>query len=210
MESLRATLREGMRVKGTITSVSKFGAFVSVGPIRGLLPASEVGWDRGGDIRETLAPGQEIEVAIIRLDWEKERFRFSLKETLNDPWDRVEGKYPAGSRHAGTVSRLTAFGAFVSLEPGVDGLLHISKLGGGRRIRHPGETVKEAQEVAVQVESVDRKKRRISLSLQEDEAGEGHAAESEDYRRYLSGKSSSSLGSLGEALKAKLEEKERK
>ena len=210
MESLRGTLREGMTVKGTITSVREFGAFVSVGPIRGLLPASEVGWDRGGDIRETLTPGQEIEVTIIRLDWEKERFSFSLKETLNDPWDRVEGKYPAGSQHAGNVSRLTAFGAFVSLEPGVDGLLHISKLGGGRRIRHPGEAVKEGEEVAVLVESVDRGKRRISLALQEDETEKGHAADSEEYRQYLQEKAPPSLGSLGEALKAKLKEKGRK
>ncbi len=207
MESLRGTLREGMTVKGTITSVREFGAFVSVGPIKGLLPASEAGWDRGGDIRETLTSGQEIEVTIIRLDWEKERFSFSLKETLPDPWDRVEGKYPAGSRHAGNVSRLTAFGAFVSLEPGVDGLLHISKLGGGRRIRHPGEAVKEGEEVAVQVESVDREKRRISLSLQEDEAEKGHAADSEEYRQYLQKKAPPSLGSLGEKLKKKLEEK---
>ncbi|NNF84111.1 MAG: 30S ribosomal protein S1, partial [Deltaproteobacteria bacterium] len=210
MESLRGTLREGMTVKGTITSVRDFGAFVSVGPIRGLLPASEVSWDRGGDIWETLTPGQEIEVAIIRLDWEKERFSFSLKETLHDPWDQVEGKYPAGSRHAGNVSRLTAFGAFVSLEPGVDGLLHISKLGGGRRIRHPGEAVKEGEEVAVQVESVDREKRRISLSLQEDAAGTGDASDSEEYRQYLQEKAPPSLGSLGEALKAKLKEKGRK
>lgn len=207
MESLRGTLREGMTVKGTITSVRDFGAFVSVGPIRGLLPASEVGWDRGGDIRETLAPGQEIDVAVISLDWEKERFRFSLKETLHDPWNLVEGKYTAGSRHSGNVTRLTAFGAFVSLEPGVDGLLHISKMGGEKRIRHPGEVVKEGEEVAVQVESVDREKRRISLSLQEDEAGEGHASDSEGYRQYLQEKPPPSLGSLGEALKAKLEEK---
>lgn len=206
-ESLRGTLREGMTVKGTITSVREFGAFVSVGPIRGLLPASEVGWDRGGDIREMLTPGQEIEVAVIHLDWEKERFRFSLKETLHDPWDRVAGKYPAGSRHTGKVSRLTMFGAFISLEPGVDGLLHISKLGGGRRIRHPGEAVKEGEEVAVQVDSVDREKRRISLSLKEDEAEEGHAADSEAYRQYLHEKAPPSLGTLGEILKKKLEEK---
>lgn len=206
-ESLRGTLREGMTVKGTITSVREFGAFVSVGTIRGLLPASEVGWDRGGDIREMLTPGQEIEVAVIHLDWEKERFRFSLKETLHDPWDRVAGKYPAGSRHTGKVSRLTMFGAFISLEPGVDGLLHISKLGGGRRIRHPGEAVKEGEEVAVQVDSVDREKRRISLSLKEDEAEEGHAADSEAYRQYLHEKAPPSLGTLGEILKKKLEEK---
>lgn len=209
-ESLRETLREGMTVRGRIASVREFGAFVNVGPLEGLVPASEVGWDHAGDIREKLVPGQEVEVAIMRLDWEKERFTFSMKKTLHDPWDNVPEKYPVGSRHTGNVSRLTAFGAFVCLEPGVDGLLHISKLGGGKRIRHPGESVKEGEEVAVKVDSVERETRRISLSLHGEETAEGHAADSEDYRQYLLEEVPPSLGTLGEKLKVKLEEKEKK
>lgn len=209
-ESLRETIREGMTVRGRITSVREFGAFVSLGPVEGLVPASEVGWERGGDIRETLAPGQEVDVVIMRLDWEKDRFTFSMKKALHDPWDRVEGTYPAGSFHTGKITRLTAFGAFVTLEPGVDGLLHISKLGGGKRIRHPGESVTEGQEIEVKVDSVERGKRRISLSLPGEENREGIPADPEDFRHYLPEEPSSALGSLGEALKAKLEEKRKK
>jgi small subunit ribosomal protein S1 len=188
----------------------EFGAFVTLGPVEGLVPASEVGWERGGDIRETLAPGQEVDVVIMRLDWEKDRFTFSMKKALHDPWDRVEGTYPAGSFHTGKITRLTAFGAFVTLEPGVDGLLHISKLGGGKRIRHPGESVTEGQEIEVKVDSVERGRRRISLSLLGEENREGIPADPEDFRHYIPEEPSSVLGSLGEALKAKLEEKSKK
>jgi small subunit ribosomal protein S1 len=208
-ESLRETLREGMTVRGRITSVREFGAFVSVGPIEGLVPASEVGWNRGVDIREEVTPGQEVEVAIVNLDWDRNRFTFSMKKTLADPWDGVEGRYPAGSRHIRKVSRLTAFGAFISLEAGVDGLLHISKLGGGKRIRHPGEALREGEEVAVKVDSVEREKRRISLSLPEEELEGERPDEQEDSRQYFE-EPPRSLGTLGEALKAKLEEKGRK
>lgn len=205
-ESLRETLREGMTVRGRITSVREFGAFISVGPIEGLVPASEVGWNRGGDIREELTPGQEVEVAVVNLDWDKDRYTFSMKKTLADPWDGVEGRYPPGSRHTGKVSRITAFGAFVSLEAGVDGLLHISRLGGGKRIRHPGEAVREGEELAVNVDSVDREKRRISLSLPEEEFEGERPDEQEDSRQYFE-EPPRSLGTLGEALKAELEKK---
>ena len=209
-ESLRETMREGMTARARITSVRDFGVFVSVGPIEGLVPASEIGWVRVGDHRETIVPGQEIEVVVMRLDWEKERFTFSLKKTLPDPWERAEGNYPPGSVQTGKVTRLSPFGAFVSLEPGVDGLLHISKLGGGKRIRHPGEAVAEGQEVTVKVDSVDWEKRRISLSLAGGEHPEWDQERPENYREYLRDEDSPSVGSLGEALKAKLEEKKRK
>jgi len=209
-ESLRETMREGTRVRGRITSVREFGAFVSVGPLEGLVPASEVGWERGGDIRETIAPGQEVDVVIMRLDWEKERFTFSMKKALLDPWDRVEATYPAGSFHTGKVTRLTSFGAFVTLEPGVDGLLHISKMGGGKRVRHPGEAALEGQEIAVKVDSVERGKRRISLSLPGEESQEGSQDDPEDFRHYIPETPPPSMGSLGEKLKAKLEEKKKR
>lgn len=205
-ESLRKTLREGMTVKGTITSVKEFGAFVRVGPIEGLVPASEVGWDRTGDVREALAEGQEVEIVVVQLDWERDRFTFSMKRRLSDPWDRVEGKYPAGSRHQGKVSRLAAFGAFVILEPGVDGLLHISHLGGGKKIRHPGEAVREGEELSVTVDSVDLAKRRISLSLAGEDIGEERDGPAADALRFPR-EDPPPIGTLGEALKAKLAEK---
>jgi small subunit ribosomal protein S1 len=207
-EALRGTLAEGMVVKGTVTNVRDFGAFVNIGPIEGLLPVSEIGWERVSDLREVLAPGQEIEVAVTRLDWVNRRFSFSLKKTLVDPWETAADRFPPGSRHVGKVSRLSAFGAFVSLGGGIDGLLHVSKLGGGKRLSHPSEAVRVGEEVEVLVESVDREKRRLSLSLAaaggSDSAGEAE----DDYRKYLPGAPEPpALGSLGEALKAKFSRK---
>jgi small subunit ribosomal protein S1 len=207
-EALRGTLAEGMVVKGTVTSVRDFGAFVNIGPIEGLLPVSEIGWERVSDLREVLAPGQEIEVAVTRLDWANQRFSFSLKKTLADPWETAPDRFPPGSRHVGKVSRLSAFGAFVSLGGGIDGLLHVSKLGGGKRLSHPSEAVRVGEEVEVRVESVDREKRRLSLSLAMEGGADSADPAEDDYRKYLPGPAEApALGSLGEALKAKLPRK---
>lgn len=202
-----ATLAEGMVMKGTVTAVREFGAFVSIGPIEGLLPISEIGWDRVEDIQSVLSVGQEVEVAITRLDWANRRFSFSLKKTLADPWETAVDRFPAGSLHVGKVARLAAFGAFVSLGGGVDGLLHISKLAGGKRIRSAGEVLRAGQEIEVKVDSVDPVKRRISLSLPAMETAE-KPEEEEDYAKYLAPPPAPpALGSLGEALKAKFERK---
>lgn len=206
-----ATLSEGMIVRGKVTSLRDFGAFVDIGPIEGLLPVSEVGWERVEDIRDALAVGQEVEVAITRLDWANRKFGFSLKRTLADPWETASERFPAGSRHTGKVVRLTAFGAFVSLGGGVDGLLHISKLGGGKRIRSAGEAVRTGQEVEVKVDAVDVAQRRIALSLAgAADASEAASGEEDDYRKYLGGPPApGGLGALGEALRAKLAEKKK-
>lgn len=203
-----AALKEGMVVKGTVTRVRDFGAFVSIGPIEGLLPVSEIGWERVDDAQNALSVGQEVEVAITRLDWEHRRFSFSLKKTLADPWDTAADRFPAGTRVTGKVCRLAAFGAFVSLGGGVDGLLHISKLGGGKRVRSAGEVLRVGQEIAVKVDSVDAAKRRIALSLAAagKEGTESPGEEAEDYTKYMElSPPPPALGSLGEALKAKLE-----
>ncbi len=163
-EALKETLREGMKVRGTVRAIKQFGAFVDIGGVEGLLPASEVGWDRVDDIESLLAVGQEVEVAVLKLDWERDRIAFSLKQTLPDPWQGVEDRYPEGSSHSGVVTRLADFGAFVSLEPGVEGLVHISRLGAGTKIRHPREVLAAGQHIRVRVEGVDRPRRRISLS----------------------------------------------
>jgi small subunit ribosomal protein S1 len=210
-EESMATLSEGMVVRGKITSVRDFGAFVDIGPIEGLLPISEIGWERVEDIRNALSVGQEVEVAITRLDWPNKRFTFSLKKTLADPWEAAAQRFPAGSRHIGKVVRLTAFGAFVSLGGGVDGLLHISKLGGGKRIKSAGEAVRVGQEVEVKVDSVDPAQRRVALSLAGVDAPESPREEADDYRKYLEQPSSSpSVGALGEALRAKIAQKKKK
>jgi len=208
-ESLKKTLREGMTVGGTVTSIREFGAFVNVGGIEGLVPASEIGWDRAEEIRKAVSMGQEVSVTVVALDWERERFTFSLKKALPDPWESVEARYPLGTSHPGKVSRLAPFGAFVTLEPGVDGLLHISKLGGGKRIRHPGEAVREGEELAVKVDSVEKERRRISLSLAGEETGAEQPVGTDDYRQYLE-EAPRPLGTLGEILRKKLEEKKNK
>ncbi len=202
-----ATLTEGMVMKGTVTSVREFGAFVTVGPIEGLLPISEIGYERVEDIQSVLSVGQEVEVAITRLDWANRRFSFSLKKTLADPWETAVDRFPAGTLHVGKVARLAAFGAFVSLGGGVDGLLHISKLGGGKRIRSASEVLRTGQEIEVRIDAVDPVKRRVALSLPATENAET-PEEEEDYTKYMAPSPAAPvLGSLGEALKAKLERK---
>ena len=133
----KAELHEGMLVKGTVVSIRDFGAFLDIGGLQGLLPISEIGWDRVEDIYARLSVGQTFDVIIAKMDPQNNRLSFSLKQTLSDPWNEAEAKYPEGSFHTGTVVRLMKFGAFVNLGPGVDGLLHISKLGKGKRIVHP-------------------------------------------------------------------------
>jgi small subunit ribosomal protein S1 len=215
-EELKETLQEGMTVKGKITSIKDFGAFVDVDGIEGLIPISEVGWSRIEDISEVLAVDQEVEVVIMKLDWENERYSFSLKQALPDPWQNIAQRFPVGSSHSGTVVKLTKFGAFVNLASGIDGLIHISKLAGGRRINHPREVVAEGQTVAVKIEDMDTEQKRLSLALigemEEDPAGT--AARHDDTAEYMQKQDrpadKASLGTLGEALKAKLREKGKK
>ena len=107
--------------------------------------------------------GLQLEVAVKICDWQNERFSFSLRDTLADPWNKVESSYPVGSTHTGTVSRLAKFGAFITLEDGIDGLAHISKIGGDQRIKHPQDILKLGQELQVSIEKIDLDERRISL-----------------------------------------------
>jgi small subunit ribosomal protein S1 len=133
-----------------------------------------------------------------------------MKDALVDPWETVSGNYPEGSFQTGRVARLTAFGAFVTLAAGVDGLIHISKLGAGKRISHPREVLKEGEIVEVKVESVDRENRRLSLALAGPaKAADDEEAELESFRRQAAGESAMSMGSLGDLLKAKLEKRKK-
>ncbi len=200
---LRETLREGAIVKGTVTAIRDFGAFVDIGGIEGLLPISEVGWGRTNDLSEVLSVGQAVEVAVKSLDWEAERFSFSLRATMADPWVKVGTVYTEGSVHTGTVARLLPFGAFVTLEDGIDGLVHISKLGEGRRINHPREVLKEGQSLKVTVEKIDAPQRRISLVP----AAEGD--EEEATGSYLN-QPQASMGSSGDLMKKAAGNKKKK
>jgi small subunit ribosomal protein S1 len=202
-EETAAGISEGMTVTGTVTSLQGFGAFVDIGGLEGLIPISEVGWSRIKDVSEVLSVGQQVTVVVKTIDREKERVSLSLKDTLPNPWDLAVQTYPEGSFHTGTVSRLAPFGAFVTLADGIDGLIHISKLGGGKRILHPREVVKEGETIEVKVESVDRTERRISLSL----AGMARAAEEDeatlaDFRRQAD-EAPKGMGTFGDMLRAK-------
>lgn len=204
---LRSTLKEGMKVKGVVTSLQKFGAFVNIGGMEGLLPLSELAWSRTEKVSDLLSAGQEVEVVVKSIDWDKDRLSFSLKDALPDPWERVAETYAVGSFHAGTVSRLAPFGAFVTLGTGIDGLVHISKLGAGKRINHPKEVVKEGQTVEVQIEAVDREKKKLSLALAEISRAEAEeAATVQAYKQQVSAEPKN-MGTLGELLKAKMEQK---
>ncbi|MDD5712631.1 MAG: 30S ribosomal protein S1 [Smithellaceae bacterium] len=204
-EQIMATLEEGTRVKGTIVAIQDFGAFVDIGGIQGLLPVSEVSWGRTEDIRERLSVGQEIEAVIKRVDREKDRISLSIKDTLPDPWANVEENYPSGTFRTGRVVKLTDYGAFVNLDPGVDGLIHISKLGGGKRLKHASEALQRGQEVEVKIDAVDKEKKRLSLSLAGGPVKEEEPKADQDFRGYI-GKSSDSFGSLGDQLKDKLKD----
>ncbi len=162
---LRKTLKEGMVVKGTITNIRDFGAFVDIGGIEGLLPISEISYGRVEDINEILSLGQELEVAVKKIDWDNNKFSFSLRDTQANPWNKVGTIYQVGKKYPGKVSRLAQFGAFVTLEDGVDGLLHISKLGDGKRIHHPQEVISVGQQLQVIIERIDLSEKRIALAL---------------------------------------------
>ena len=202
-EEAQAGISEGMTVTGTITSLQDYGAFVDIGGLEGLIPVSEISWSRVKDVREVLSVGQQLKVVIKSIDKEKERISLSIKDTLADPWDRVVDAFPEGSFHTGTVARLDTFGAFVTLSDGVDGLLHISKLGSGKRINHPREVVKEGEQIEVKIENIDRGNRRISLAL----AGPARAAAEEEaslseFRRQ-SDDAPKGMGTLGDMVRSR-------
>ena len=194
------SLQEGQIVRGKVVSLQKFGAFVDIGGMQGLLPMSEIGWGRIENINDALKIDEEVEVAVLKIDREKDRISLSLKKLLADPWEKVESAYPEGSVHSGRVVRLTKFGAFVALEPGIDGLLHISRMGAGKRVSHAGEVLKDGQDIEVKIEKVDRAAKRISLLLAEHDAVNEEKEAPEDYRQFMK-KTQNAFGSLGDQLK---------
>jgi small subunit ribosomal protein S1 len=172
VEELKKTLKVGQLVKAPIESIQDFGAFVDLGGVRALLPVSEIGRERVADIRAVLAVGQEIEAAIIKLDWAAGRITLSLKSLLADPWVGAAERYPKDSKHSGRVVRVAEFGAFVSLESGLDGLVHVSEFKSGGKYGNSGVPVKQGDVLTVQILDVDVAARRIALkptsSLEED------------------------------------------
>jgi len=162
---LKETLKPGDVITGTVQNLVKFGAFVDIGGIEGLIPMSELAWWRVNDASDVLSPGELVTIRVLDVDWPKRRISLSRKQTLDDPWNDVSQRYPEETTLSGKVTKLTNFGAFVQLEPGVEGLVHISNMGAGRRINHPKEVLSEGDEVEVKVLSVDPGARRIGLDL---------------------------------------------
>ena len=204
-DALRESLEEGMTVSGEITSIREFGAFVDIGGIEGLIPISEISWGRVEDINNTFSVGQRVDVAIKKLDWDNGKFSFSLKEILPDPWNNIGLKYPEGSSHKGKVARLAPFGAFVTLEPGIDGLVHISELGKDKRINHPREVLEENQIVEVKIAKIEEVEKRLSLRMV---SGEQDSEEVDYYKKYIAAgnkKTSGSFSNLGDILRAKMD-----
>jgi len=206
-EQLKETLQEGDRVQGRVTSIRDFGAFVDIGGVDGLIPISELAWGQTDQVADVLSRDQQVEVVIKRLDWDNDRISLSLKDTLKNPWDQVEEKYAPGSVHQGRVSRLAAFGAFVTLEPGIDGLLHISRLGAGRRINHPREVLEAGQEITVKIDTVDPEQKRISLVPEDFTDEDTTTAAPPSPPKETTPRS---MGTLGDLLQAQLAGKKRK
>ena len=164
VEVVKESLKVGDVVHGTVKNLAKFGAFVDIGGIEGLVPMSELAWFRVEEVSDVLHIGEEVDAKVVDIDWGRNRISLSLKQCREDPWSSVASRYAEGTvLNQRRVTRLANFGAFVELEPGVDGLIHISKLGEGRRINHPREVLNEGDMVDVEVLAVDETARRISL-----------------------------------------------
>jgi small subunit ribosomal protein S1 len=162
-----ASLKEGEVVEGQVVEVTDFGVFVALGGVDGLVHRSEITWGRFNHPRDVVQKGQTVKAKVLSVDTERERVNLSMKALTQDPWLTVSEKYPVGSRLTGKVVGLTQFGAFVEVEPGLEGLIHISELSWTKRPKHPGEILKEGQEVEAQVLRIDPEERRLSLGLKQ-------------------------------------------
>lgn len=163
-------LEEGAIVTGTVKNLTDYGAFIDLGGVDGLLHVSDMSYGRISHPSELLNPGDEITVKVLKFDREKERISLGLKQLIPDPWQNIDERYPAGSRVIGRVVSVTDYGAFVELEPGVEGLIHISEMTWSRRMKHPSKVVKVGDQVESVVLDVKPKDRRVSLGIKQLEA----------------------------------------
>ena len=161
------TLQEGMTVKGTIKNITEYGAFVDLGGIDGLLHITDMSWGRVNHPSEVFQVGDEVQVKVLKYNAETERVSLGLKQTQEDPWTHAEEAYPPGKKVRGKVMSITDYGAFVELEPGVEGLIHVSEMSWTKKVKHPSKLVEPGQEIECQVLEVDAKAKRISLGLKQ-------------------------------------------
>jgi small subunit ribosomal protein S1 len=160
-------LSEGSVVTGTVKNLTEYGAFIDLGGIDGLLHVSDMSYGRVNHPSEMVTAGDQITVKVLKFDKGKERISLGLKQLVPDPWETIEERYPMGARVIGRVVSVTDYGAFVELEPGVEGLIHISEMTWSRRMKHPGKVVKAGDEVEAVVLDVKPKDRRVSLGIKQ-------------------------------------------
>ncbi|HLN22363.1 MAG TPA: 30S ribosomal protein S1 [Patescibacteria group bacterium] len=161
------SLKEGQILEGVVKNITDYGAFVDLGGVDGLLHVTDIAWKRINHPSEALHIGQTVKVQVIRFNPETQRISLGIKQLEADPWEGVEAKYPVNAKFVGRVTNITDYGAFVELEPGVEGLVHVSEMSWTKKNVHPGKIVSTSQEVEVMVLDVDAQKRRISLGLKQ-------------------------------------------
>jgi small subunit ribosomal protein S1 len=164
---LLANLKEGQILEGVVKNITDYGAFVDLGGLDGLLHVTDISWRRVNHPADVLQVGQTVKVQVIRFNRETQRISLGMKQLEADPWEGIELKYPVNTKFKGRVTNITDYGAFVELEPGVEGLVHVSEMSWTKKNVHPGKIVSTSQEVEVMVLEVDPEKRRISLGLKQ-------------------------------------------
>lgn len=166
-QELVQNLEEGQVIDGVVKNITDYGAFVDLGGIDGLLHVTDIAWRRVNHPTEVLNIGQQVKVKIIKINHETHRISLGMKQLLDDPWQGIEAKFPVNAKFKGRVTNITDYGAFVELEPGIEGLIHVSEMSWTKKNVHPGKIVSTSQEVEVQILEVDPVKRRISLGLKQ-------------------------------------------
>ena len=164
---LVASLKEGQVLQGVVKNITDYGAFVDLGGVDGLLHVTDMSWKRVNHPSDVLSIGQTVTVQVIRFNPETQRISLGMKQLEADPWEAASQKYPVGAKFTGRVTNITDYGAFVELEPGIEGLVHVSEMSWTKKNVHPGKIVSTSQEIEVMVLDVDEQKRRISLGLKQ-------------------------------------------
>jgi small subunit ribosomal protein S1 len=161
------SLQAGQVIKGRVKNITDFGAFIDLGQADGLLHITDMSWGRISHPSKVVKLGEEIEVVILGVDKDQEKVSLGMKQRLGDPWEKASQKYPIGSRVRGKVVNILPYGAFVELEPGVEGLVHVSEMSWSKKVKNPSKVVSPGETVEAVVSDVNREARRISLSLKD-------------------------------------------
>src|SRR4029077_10441890 len=166
-DSLVANLQEGVVLKGVVKNLVEYGAFVDLGGVDGLLHITDMSWKRVKDPSEVVSVGQELEVKVLKYDRERKRVSLGLKQLGDDPWTEISRRYPEKTRLFGKITNITDYGAFVEIEPGVEGLVHVSEMDWTNKNVNPNKVVHTGQEVEVMILDIDEERRRISLGMKQ-------------------------------------------